>query len=56
MIFRRERCKQTIPSALVGVSRCHSHVPRPTGEPNDRRDEKAGAPISASTGIASVIE
>ena len=32
-IFRRERRKQTVPSALVGVFRGHNHIPCPTGGP-----------------------
>jgi hypothetical protein len=33
MIFRRERCKQTVSSLLLGVFRSHSLVPCPTGGP-----------------------
>jgi hypothetical protein len=49
MICRRERREETVPSA--GVFRCHIRVLCPKPVPNDRRDEKAGAPMSASTTI-----
>src|ERR1700730_14280373 len=41
---------------MVGVFRCHSHFPGPTGRPNDCRDGKAGAPINASTAVATVYK